>query len=316
MQYLRLEKIQRPVSRLLFGCAFPAMIAGEDQSALLDKVFEAGITAVDTAENYGKSELVLGAWMASRGNREQITILTKGCHPYGHPRVDRENMRHDFYQSLERLRTDYVDVYMLHRDDPDKPVCEIMEALNEFVRAGQALRLGASNWTMARVREANAYAHAHGLGPYSVLSPNSSQARQIGDPWGGCTSLTGDEHAADRAWCAKEGITIIAYAAWAHGFLAGKILSSEPERLRASLDEGGQRGYFYPDNIERLRRAEHMAAKKGCTVAQIALAYVLTDPLGILPAVSATKPSHLAANIAALDIALTEEERAWLDLRA
>ena len=96
MQYLRLEKIQRPVSRLLFGCAFPAMIAGEDQSALLDKVFEAGITAVDTAENYGKSELVLGAWMASRGNREQITILTKGCHPYGHPRVDRENMRHDF----------------------------------------------------------------------------------------------------------------------------------------------------------------------------------------------------------------------------
>ena len=191
-----------------------------------------------------------------------------------------------------------------------------MEALNEFVRAGQALRLGASNWTMARVREANAYALAHDLEPFSVLSPNYSLARQIGDPWGGCTSLTGDEHAADRAWCAKEGITIIAYAALAHGFLAGKILSSEPERLRASLDEGGQRGYFYPDNLERLRRAEHMAAKKGCTVAQIALAYVLTDPLGILPAVSATKPSHLAANIAALDIALTEEERAWLDLRA
>ena len=316
MQYLRLEKIQRPVSRLLFGCAFPAMIAGEDQSALLDKVFEAGITAVDTAENYGKSELVLGAWMASRGNREQITILTKGCHPYGHPRVDRENMRHDFYQSLERLRTDYVDVYMLHRDDPDKPVCEIMEALNEFVRAGQALRLGASNWTMARVREANAYALAHDLEPFSVLSPNYSLARQIGDPWGGCTSLTGDEHAADRAWCAQEGITVIAYATLAHGFLAGKILSSEPARLEASLDEGCRRGYFYPENLERLRRAEHMAAQKGCTVAQIALAYVLTDPLGILPAISATKQRHLQANIAALDIAMTEEESAWLDLRA
>ena len=145
MQYLRLEKIQRPVSRLLFGCAFPAMIAGEDQSALLDKVFEAGITAVDTAENYGKSELVLGAWMASRGNREQITILTKGCHPYGHPRVDRENMRHDFYQSLERLRTDYVDVYMLHRDDPDLSLIHIsrlviQESLNED-RIGGLVRM-------------------------------------------------------------------------------------------------------------------------------------------------------------------------------
>ena len=93
---------------------------------------------------------------------------------------------------------------------------------------------------------------------------------------------------------------MIAYASLAHGFLSGKALSSEPDRLEASLDEGGRRGYFYPENIERLRRAEHMAAKKGCSVAQVALAYVLTDELGILPAISATKQRHLEANIAAL----------------
>ena len=90
----------------------------------------------------------------------------------------------------------------------------------------------------------------------------------------------------------------------------------EPERLEASLDESSRRGYFYPENIERLRRAEHLAAQKGCTVAQIALAYVLTDELGIFPAVTATKEHHLAGNVAALDIDLTQEERAWLDLRA
>ena len=85
---------------------------------------------------------------------------------------------------------------MLHRDDPQRDVGEIMETLNGFVRAGQTLRIGASNWTMARVREANAYAREHGLEPFTVLSPNYSLARQIGDPWGGCTSLSGEEHAA------------------------------------------------------------------------------------------------------------------------
>lgn len=316
MQYVQLDKIPRPVSRLVFGCAFPAMIAGEDQSPLLDRAFAAGITAFDTAENYGKSECVLGAWMDARKNRDQVTVITKGCHPYGHPRVNPEDMRHDFAQSLERLRTDHVDIYMLHRDDPQRGVDEIMEALNAFVRAGQALRIGASNWTMARVREANAYARAHGLEPFSVISPNYSLARQIGDPWGGCTTLSGEEHAADRAWCKQEGIAVIAYSSLAHGFLSGKALSSEPERLEASLDESSRRGYFYPENIERLRRAEHLAAQKGCTVAQIALAYVLTDELGIFPAVTATKEHHLAGNVAALDIDLTQEERAWLDLRA
>lgn len=316
MQYLRLEGIPRPVSRLLFGCAYPAMLAGEDQSALLDQACEAGITAFETAENYGKSELVLGAWIAARKNRDSITLITKGCHPYGHPRVTPEDMRHDFEQSLKRLQTDHVDVYMLHRDDPTRPVGPIMEALGELVRQGKALRIGASNWTLERVREANDYAREHGLAPLSVISPNYSLARQTGDPWGGCTAISGEEHAQDRAWCAQQGITVIAYAALAHGFLAGKIPSSEPERLRASLDEGGQRGYFSQENLERLRRAEQMAAEKGCSVAQIALAYVLTDPLGILPAVSSTKRRHMDANIAALEIALTESERAWLDLRA
>ena len=316
MRYVNLAKIPRPVSRLVFGCAFPAMNAGEDVSELLDEAFKAGMTAFDTAENYGLSEVGLGNWMASRKNRDSVTVITKGCHPYGHPRVTPEDLRHDFDQSLQRLRTDHVDVYMLHRDDPARPVGPIMEALNEYVREGKTLRIGASNWTLERLIEANAYAQEHGLEPFSVISPNYSLARQLGDPWGGCTALTGEEHEVDRAWCAQSGVTVIAYASLAHGFLAGKIPSSEPERLEASLDEGGRRGYFHPDNLERLRRAEELAAKRGCSVAQIALAYVLTDPLGLLPAVSATKPKHMQANVAALDIALSEEERAWLDLQA
>ncbi len=228
MRYVNLAKIPRPVSRLVFGCAFPAMNAGEDVSELLDEAFKAGMTAFDTAENYGLSEVGLGNWMASRKNRDSVTVITKGCHPYGHPRVTPEDLRHDFDQSLQRLRTDHVDVYMLHRDDPARPVGPIMEALNEYVREGKTLRIGASNWTLERLIEANAYAQEHGLEPFSVISPNYSLARQLGDPWGGCTALTGEEHEADRAWCAQSGVTVIAYASLAHGFLAGKIPSSEP----------------------------------------------------------------------------------------
>ena len=246
MQYVRLAKIPRPVSRLLFGCAYPGMIAGEDQTALLDQAFAAGVNAIDTAENYGKSELILGAWMAERSNRDQLTIITKGCHPYGRSRVTPEDMRHDFAQSLERLRTDHVDVYMLHRDDPQRDVGEIMEALNEFVRAGQTLRIGASNWTMPRVREANAYAHAHGLEPFSVLSPNYSLARQIGDPWGGCTALSGEEHAADRAWCAQEGITVIAYAALGARFPCRQDIEQRARAPRSLSGRGRPPRLFLP----------------------------------------------------------------------
>jgi len=317
MQYVSLRGIGRPVSRLVFGCAYPGMIGGRDESEWLDRVYETGFTAFDTAENYGLSEAVLGSWMASRGVRERLTVITKGCHPYdGRPRVAPEHLQKDFEQSLERLRTDYVDVYLLHRDDPEKPVGAIMEALDRYVRAGMIRRAGASNWTLQRFQEANEYARKHGLEPFSFTSPNYALARQVRDPWGGgCTSLSGEEHADERRWYFENGVDVIAYSALAHGFLSGKASSGEPDKLEALLDEGGRRGYMSPDNFERLARAERMAREKGRTVPEIALAYVLSDPIGILPAVSATKKEHLERNVAALGVRLTDEERKWLDLQ-
>ncbi|NLD58999.1 MAG: aldo/keto reductase [Clostridiales bacterium] len=317
MQYVTLRGIDRPVSRLVFGCAYPGMIEGRDESRWLDSVYGMGFTAFDTAENYGKSEEVLGNWMASRGIREELTVITKGCHPYeGRPRVSPGHLKRDFEQSLERLKTGYVDVYLLHRDDPEKPVGAILEALDSYVRAGKIRRIGASNWTLERFREANAYARERGLEPFSFTSPNYALARQVRDPWGGgCTSLSGEERAEERRWYGENGVDVIAYSSLAHGFLSGKVSSAEPDRLEALLDEGGRRGYMSPDNLERLARAERLAKERGRTVPEIALAYVLADPIGILPAVSATKKEHLERNVSALDLHLTREECAWLDLR-
>jgi len=138
----------------------------------------------------------------------------------------------------------------------------------------------------------------------------------VRDPWGGgCTSLSGEERAEERRWYGENGVDVIAYSSLAHGFLSGKVSSAEPDRLEALLDEGGRRGYMSPDNLERLARAERLAKERGRTVPEIALAYVLADPIGILPAVSATKKEHLERNVSALDLHLTREECAWLDLR-
>ena len=316
MQYVRLARIPRPVSRLLFGCAYPGMIAGEDQTALLDQAFAAGVNAIDTAENYGKSELILGAWMAERNNRDQLTIITKAAIPMAarasRPRICATILRSRSSGcaritwrstcSTATTRSAMLASSWRRSTNSFAPVkrCASALPLDDAARArGQRLRPRPRPRALQR--------------PQSQLFPGRVKSATHG---AAVPALSGEEHAADRAWCAQEGITVIAYATLAHGFLAGKVLSSEPARLEASLDEGGRRGYFYPENLERLRRAEHLAAQKGCSVAQIALAYVLTDELGILPAISATKQRHLEANIAALDIALTAEERAWLDLRA
>lgn len=317
MQYITIPGLPIPASRLILGCGVPTMLKGGDASEMLDCAFDAGLNVFDTAENYGLSEASLGRWMAARQNRDRLLVLTKGCHPYGRARVSPADIEKDAAQSFERLGVDVIDIYLLHRDDPTAPVGPIMEKLHEYVSSGRMRVIGASNWECARIREANAYARAHALTPFTITSPHYSLARQVRDPWGGgCVTVTGAEHARDRAWYGEQGIRIFAYSSMGRGMFSGKGESRLPHSVRAHMDEGALKGYDAPENFERLRRAELLAHDKGCTVPQIALSYVLCDPLGICPIISATKPEHLTSNLAALDIALTARERAWLDLEA
>ena len=185
MKYENLEDIKTPVSRIVFGTALPAMIKGENVNDLLDSIYAEGITTFDTAENYGLSEISLGTWMKARKNRDKIVIISKGCHPYGRDRVTPEDLKQDIEQSFERLHTDYIDIYMLHRDDLKVDVGPIVEILNEYKKAGKIGRFGGSNWTVERMEQANEYAYKHGLVPFTVSEPNFGLCDQIGDPWGG-----------------------------------------------------------------------------------------------------------------------------------
>lgn len=319
MIYKNIDGIAQPVSRIVFGTATPAMMEGQDATALLDAVVAGGVNCFDTARRYDMAEKSLGDWMAKRGNREKLVLVDKGAHPLPDttvPRVTPAAIEADIARSLALLQTDYVDIYLLHRDDPSQPVGPIIETLNDLRERGKLKLFGVSNWTIGRIEAANEYAYEHDLEPFSVSSPNYGLAEQVLDPWGGgCVSISGPHEAASRRWYQDSGIAVFAYATLAHGLFSGKVRSDQLSHVADYLDKFAIRGYCCRDNYERLRRCEQIAEKHRCSVAQVALAWVLAQPLGVFAEVSASTPERFASNLGALDVHLTETELKFLDLQ-
>ncbi len=317
MEYLQINGIKNKISRIAFGCAIEPMLAGENVHELLDACFDMGITTFDTAENYGLSEVSLGNWMRDRKNRDKLVIISKGCHPYdGKDRVNPEELIKDIEDSFRRLGTDYIDIYFMHRDDLKIDSGTMVEILNEYHKKGKIGAFGGSNWTHERIEQANAYAKAHNLVPFTVSSPNFGLADQIGDPFGGgagCVSISGPGNQAARDWYKKNNMTLFAYSSLARGFFSGKISSSEPDKAESILDEFAVKGYCYPENFERLRKVEILAKEKQCSVPQIALAWALAQPLNTVLLASARSADRMRDNLKAFDICLTQEELLWLD---
>jgi len=319
MKYGNLPGIDKPVSRLVLGTMIVTTDDLQRSFALLDAAAELGCTCLDTASLYagGMSERAIGEWMAARGNRERMVISSKcGHHNADRKRVTPFDIAADLHDSLSRLKTDYVDLYMLHRDDPDVPAGPIMHAFHEHVSAGRIRAIGASNWTCQRIAKANAYAVEHGLTPFCAASPNFSLAEQVDSPWGpDCVTISGPAHAADRQWYRDQGIPVFAWSSLARGFFSGRVTSAEPEGAADVLDEASARVYCTGPNFERLRRAEQLAEEKGLTVPQIALAFVLNQPQEFFAIIGAASRDEFAANVAVLDLQLTPDELAWLDLQ-
>ena len=317
MKYTEIPYVNKPVSRLVYGCAGGPFARGEDASERLDAAYAAGVNFLDTAAVYGLSEVSVGRWIRERGLQEKIVLLSKCCHPApdGTKRVSADVILSYFEQFRERSGLDYCDIYILHRDDPEVPVGEIVETLNRLHEEGRIGAFGGSNWTVGRIEEANAYAKEHGLIPFTVSSPNFSLAHQIGDMWGGMSeTITGPEHAADRAWYEKNRMPVIAHSALGHGLFSGRLGSGDLETADRVLDVFGMKGLAYAENFERLRRCEVLAGEKQVTVAEIAMAWVFCSPMNVFPVVSTSSPERLEKNIGAMDLVLTKEECAWLNL--
>ncbi len=302
-------------SRIFFGTANGPMLAGEDVSGLLDEMVALGINAFDTARGYGLAERVLGNWMATRGNREKLVILSKcGDLKNGVVHLDRGVIEEELAQSLKELRTDYIDVYLLHRDDPNTPISEYMECLNEQKRAGKIRCFGVSNWTISRIEAANAYAKAHGLEGFTVSSPHYGLAEQVQDPWGGgCVTVSGPSRVADRQWYAEQQMPVVAYSSLSRGFFSGKFRAGDYEGAREALDLPAQRGYLSEGNMERLRRAELLAAREGCTVAAIAMRYLFSTKMNLFAVCATSSAQRMRDNIAASRAPLSAEDVQFLE---
>ncbi len=320
MKYVEIPYVDKPVSRILFGTAIPPYNAGGENDELLDAMLDLGINTFDSARVYGKAEDALGKWIEKRGNRKDVVILTKGAHFNQITQKDRVNpkaMRKDLGISLGKLRTDYIDIYLLHRDDVTQEVGPIVETFNEMHAEGKIGAFGGSNWTHERIEAANEYAYAHNLIPFTVSSPNFGLAAQLADLWGhNAVSIAGADGAEAREWYRKNQMPVVAYSSLGRGFFSGKMKSADSDRMGEFLDEYALKGYGYPENFERLRRAEILAEKHQVTVPQIAMAYLFGQNINALAIVSTSKAERMQQNIAALDIELTAEECRYLNLEA
>lgn len=320
MLYGHVPGITKPVSRLVQGTA---TFNADDEAAVflsLDTAMELGYNTFDTAENYGPAkEIVFGKWLRTRGVRDRVVILAKGAHPYdGVQRVTPADIDKDMRGTMQRMQVDYLDLYVLHRDDPAVPVGPIVEALNAHQKAGRIGAFGGSNWTHTRIAAANAYARSHGLTPFAVSSPNFSLAEQYHEPWVNCVSISGSQGEAARQWYAADGIALFGWSSLAGGLFSGRFSRSNLGSFSKD-DYWAQiciHSYCGESNFQRLDRVQALAQAKGLATAQIALAYVMDQPQNIFALVTCANREQYAANAAALAVRLTPREQAYLDLRA
>ena len=309
-----IANVGKPVSQFALGTAFYNIDSKEEWFDILDDYIDFGGTIIDSARGYGSSEDVLGAWLAERPARDQIVLITK-CGLTGGGVLPADNypelVSEELATSLETLKTDYIDIYMLHRDNTQMTVAEILEPLNSQIATGRVRALGASNWEYRRVTEANEYACKYNMEGFAVVSNNISLAVPAAAFYPGLVSTdrTG-EH-----WHEETGIPLIPWSSQARGFFTGKY---SPEMRETSVDPFTgtmMKVYGIGENFERLARAKDLGEKKGgYTAVEVALAWLLHKPFPIVPIVGPHTPAELASCVKATSLSLTESEIKWLNL--
>lgn len=317
MKYGYLPGIDKPISRIVQGAMILNSRDMAGSFAMLDAVFEQGCTCIDTAHVYGDADRVLGQWVRERDLCDKVVILAKGAHHnQDRRRVTPWDIAADLHDTLARMQLPSVDLYVLHRDDPSVPVGPIVEALNEHKAAGRISAFGGSNWSHQRIHEANEYAAAHGLVPFAVSNPNLSLAEEVEEPWAECISIGGKSGAEARAFYQSEPVAIFSWSSLAGGFFSGRLNRANEAEFKAAGGELAIRCYASDVNYQRLDRCSELAGVHNCTIPQVALAWVMNQPLDVYALVGCRTPDEFRANDQALDILLTPAELAYLNLES
>lgn len=319
VRYGTIAGVDKKVSRLVMG----SMVFGtepekfENTCKILDRFAAAGGTTIDTARVYarGTSEKAVGEWIKESGRRDELVIIGKGAHhdiQSFERRVTPTAIHEDISTTLTEMQLDRIEIYILHKDDPDAPVGPLVEALNQEVDRGRIDVFGGSSWSHQRIQAANEYAAAHGLRPFSVSSPNLALAVPNEPMWAGCVSIAGDDEA--LAWYRSTGMPVFAWSSQARGFFSGRY---SPEKTTSEVvdEQNVIRTYYSDANWERFRRAEALAREKGFTRAQIVLAWALSQALDVYALFGPATVGELEDSLGALEVELSPAEAAWLNLQ-
>jgi aryl-alcohol dehydrogenase-like predicted oxidoreductase len=312
MEYAKLGRTGLEVSRVCLGMmsygdpGWRPWILGEDEARpFVARALELGITFFDTADMYsrGVSEEVTGKLLGEMARRDEIVIATKVFFPFSErPNrggLGRKHILDGVRDSLRRLGTDYIDLYQIHRWDYGTPIEETMEALHDAVKAGYVRFLGASSmyaWQFARAQHV---AEIHGWTRFVSMQNHYNL-------------LYREEEREMMPLCVEDGVGVIPWSPLARGYLARPPAEEEATR-RGEVDDYSRKLYDFPEREAIQRAVGEVAAERGVTRAEVALAWLLGKEGVTAPIVGATRMEHLDQAVGALDLELTAEETARLE---
>ena len=294
-----------------------AKISRDDSFALLDAFVEAGGTFIDTAEIYSdwvpgeksRSEKLIGQWLIARRNRDALVLATKGAHPRLESmrvgRMTRADIEHDLNESLKNLRADVIDLYWLHRDDPSRPVEEIIETMNAQVKVGKIKYFGCSNWRVERIHKASEYAARHNLRGFVANQPLWNMAVVPQEHMADQTCVVMDE--AMHRFHVEAQLACVPFSSQANGFFQRVAAGTAGQ-----MNKSHQALYGDPRNQHRAERTQHIARETGMTISEIVLAYLLSQPFVVFPVLGCRTLDQLRDSLSAHDKRLTAEQLARL----
>lgn len=310
MEYVNLGNTGLKVSRLCVGCmgfgvmdkgGIPGKTGEKEAREIIKYALDQGINFFDTANYYsmGVSEEILGRAIRDFGNRDEVVIATKLYYPmHGGANakgLSRKAIFTEVENSLKRLQMDYIDLYIIHRIDYTTPLEEVMEALNDLVRLGKVRYIGASSMYAWQFVKANAIARQNGWAQFISMQDTYNLVYR-------------EEEKEMYPMCIDQKIAITPYSPVAHGVLVKPHDAPRTDGIGKLQNE-----YVLEHDREIVRRVEELAAKKGISKSQLALAWMLNKPHITAPLVGSSKVGYLEEAIKALDIKLTEEEMNYLE---